>query len=1014
MTSGIRGIMTRLAAALLLACATDAATATEFHVAVSGDDQLDGSPSKPYRTISAAARVAQPGDLITVHAGIYRERIAPPRGGESDARRIVYRAAPGEIVEIRGSEVVGNWVRVQEGVWKTTLPNAFFGSFNPYSDLIHGDWFNPKGREHYTGAVYLDGEWLTEAATLDEVLNPAGTSPLWCGRVDEESTAIWAQFKGCDPNERLTEINVRRTVFYPETPGINYITVRGFRLRHAATPWAPPTAEQIGLIGTHWSKGWIIERNEISHSTCSGLTLGKYGDEWDNTSANTAEGYVKTIERALENGWTKETIGHHLVRDNTIHDCEQTGICGSLGAIFSQITGNHIYDIWTRRQFTGAEMGGIKIHASIDMLIQNNRIHNAGRGIWMDWMAQGTRLSGNLLYDNTSDDLFVEVNHGPFLVDNNLLLSPVSLRDWSQGGAYAHNLFAGVIDCRPELDRETPYHPAHSTAVAGLSNIQGGDDRFYNNILLGGGGPDPTPGLSVYDEREFPLKTGGNVYFGGARPYGKEKGQVEEARFDPGMRVVDEGDRVSIHLTLGPAVKEAATTLVTTSLLGNARISRLPYENPDGSPLILDTDYVGKKRDAAHPSAGPFENPGPGALELKVWGRPIGQDADETASLEEAVDWLATESNRLIRAARREMKSGIASFPPQVGIGYEAFWLRDYAYMLEGRAEAFTEKELRDACLLFVNALGEDGSGVDCVKYDGTPIYMPGYGTMGENPVTDGGMFTVAVAWHTYRRLGDRELLESIVDRLALTMDAVPRNPETGLVHIEEGGWDRCPYGFTDTVRKQGDLLFSSLLWIEAAGRLTDLLRATDRLEEATRFQEESEKLTKAVREVLFDDEIGLFRAATRRCAQPDLWGSAFAVHLGIASEAQALRIARYFQSHYGEIVQHGQLRHLPGGEYWEEGCGRDQYQNGAYWATPAGWLACTLDLVDPELARRTILDLVADFQHRGVNEWVLDETTVLRGYVASATLPLAGARTLLERSEEVNRGPQPVREKAR
>ena len=29
---------------------------------------------------------------------------------------------------------------------RQTLPNAFFGGFNPYSDLIHGDWFNPKGR----------------------------------------------------------------------------------------------------------------------------------------------------------------------------------------------------------------------------------------------------------------------------------------------------------------------------------------------------------------------------------------------------------------------------------------------------------------------------------------------------------------------------------------------------------------------------------------------------------------------------------------------------------------------------------------------------------------------------------------------------------------------------------------------------------------------------------------------------------------------------------------------------
>ena len=44
---------------------------------------------------------------------------------------------------------------------------------------------------------------------------------------------------------------------------------------------------EIGLIGAHWSKGWIIENNVIRYSTCVGVTLGKYGDQWDNTSQNT-------------------------------------------------------------------------------------------------------------------------------------------------------------------------------------------------------------------------------------------------------------------------------------------------------------------------------------------------------------------------------------------------------------------------------------------------------------------------------------------------------------------------------------------------------------------------------------------------------------------------------------------------------------------------------------------------------------------------------------------------------
>jgi alpha-N-arabinofuranosidase len=409
--------------------------------------------------------------------------------------------------------------------------------------------------------------------------------------------------------------------------------LRGFTLRHAATPWAPPTAEQVGLVGTHWSKGWMIENNVISHSRCSGITLGKYGDEWDNTSANSAEGYVKTIERALKNDWNKETIGHHIVRNNTISDCEQTGICGSLGAVFSQITNNHIYNIWAKRQFGGAEMAGIKIHASIDMLIKGNRIHNAGRGIWMDWMAQGTRITGNLCYDNSTDDLFVEVDHGPFLADNNLFLSKTSLFDMSEGGAYVHNLLTGKIVSRPEPGRATPYHQAHSTSLAGLINIKGGDDRFYNNILVGDGNSSagigmPSSkdsqqaagfGLWVYDNREFPLQTGGNLHYNGARPYSKEANPRTLSGSDPKVRVVEEGERVFIHIDLGPALKQAGTHLVTTALLGKALISQLAYENADGSPLAVDADYFGKQRNKANPTAGPFENPGQGNLKLKVW-----------------------------------------------------------------------------------------------------------------------------------------------------------------------------------------------------------------------------------------------------------------------------------------------------------------------------------------------------------------------------------------------------------
>ena len=644
------GLMKHSILLLWSALISQVASAAEFHVSIKGNDTNDGGSSQPFKTISAAARIAQPGDVITVHEGVYRERVNPPRGGVSDAKRIVYRAATGGKVEIKGSEVIKNWVKVHEDVWKAIVPNSLFGDFNPYSDLIRGDWFNRRGRDHHTGAVYINDDWLIEAAKLEEVLMPAGTrpawlpqggqqqslnAPLWFGQVDEANTTLWAQFPGVNPNDQRVEINVRKTVFYPDQPGRNYITVRGFTLRNAATPWAPPTAEQIGLIGTHWSRGWIIESNEIAHSVCSGIALGKHGDQYDNSSADTAQGYVKTIERAQAHAiaWTRENIGHHVIRNNTIAHCEQAGVVGSLGAAFSSVTDNTIHDIHVRRLFSGAEMAGIKFHAAIDSVIANNHIYRTCLGLWLDWMAQGTRVSKNLFHDNAGQDLFVEVNHGPFVVDNNLFLSSVNLLDMSEGGAYIHNLFAGKITNRPEPSRDTPYHPAHSTTIAGLAKTTGGDDRFYNNLFVGNGEtwtPDrkgnlkelrwiSSFGLWGYDGRELPLQTGGNVYYRGAEPCAREAAPTILAGADPKVRLVHEGERFFLQISPGSDLKHAGTRFITTEILGKAKIPGLPYENADGSQLKVDTDYFGKKRSTRKPTPGPFENPGEGDLKFRIW-----------------------------------------------------------------------------------------------------------------------------------------------------------------------------------------------------------------------------------------------------------------------------------------------------------------------------------------------------------------------------------------------------------
>src|SRR3712207_3958565 len=273
----------------------------ELHVAPTGSDDADGSEQFPFQSISRAARLAQPGDTVVVHGGVYREWVRPRYSGLSDRRRITYTAASGEHVLIKGSEQVTGWQQVDGNVWRVTVSNDLFGSFNPYAEEIDGDWIvypDPTTPKKHLGEVYLNGTSCYEVASSadvadpplrtetvdqwtaspDRIRNPEQTQLVWYAEVGTDSTMIWANFQGVDPNDELVEINVRRSVFYPEENHVDYITVRGFELAHAATPWAPPTADQPGLIGPNWAKGWIIEDNVIHDAKCSAISLGKEVD----------------------------------------------------------------------------------------------------------------------------------------------------------------------------------------------------------------------------------------------------------------------------------------------------------------------------------------------------------------------------------------------------------------------------------------------------------------------------------------------------------------------------------------------------------------------------------------------------------------------------------------------------------------------------------------------------------------------------------------------------------------
>jgi glycosyl hydrolase family 120/uncharacterized protein DUF1565 len=656
---------------------------TTLHVAMNGADTADGSASRPLRTIDRAAELARPGDTVLVHGGEYREWVRPRRGGLSETRRITYQAAPGEHAVIKGSERVTGWEPEQGTVWRATVPNALFGDWNPFAQEIAGDWLaEPKPPlARHVGDVYLNGISFYEAGTREEVTdpplrteitdhwtrttdrvrNPGQTQLAWYAEVGQDTTTIWANFQGADPNAELAEVSVRRSVFSPVRHHVDYITVRGFELAQAACPWTPPTADQPGLIGPNWAKGWIIEDNTIHDAKCSGVSLGKEASTGDNyaTLRGDKPGHeyqLESVFAARQIGWDREHIGSHVIRRNTIFDCGQNGIVGHLGCAFSTIEDNHIYNIAIKREFYGYEIAGIKLHAAIDVEIRHNRIHDCSLGTWLDWQAQGTRVSRNLYYRNQRD-LFVEVSHGPYLVEHNVLASNASFESFSQGGAFVHNLIGGTVRLVPVHDRATPYHRPHSTQVAGYAVIYGGDDRWIGNVFLGGDiakayGYDTTQGThpaagygtAAYDgspasledyisliasqpEGSYsripgvkePAYLRDNVYAPGARAFPGEASALALTE-DVSFEVADEGDQVYLEARLPEAFSRLRLDVVTGADLPRVRIADADFEERDGSPAVINADLLGETKEPGHGyPAGPIASLGPGTSRIRVW-----------------------------------------------------------------------------------------------------------------------------------------------------------------------------------------------------------------------------------------------------------------------------------------------------------------------------------------------------------------------------------------------------------
>lgn len=614
-------------------------SATEYFVSKKGKDSNSGSSKSPFLTISAAAKVAKPGDIITVRAGIYRETVDPSCGGNSEQDRIVYRAAAGEKVSIRGSEQIKNWVK-DGNIWKAQLSNASFKDYNPYEKKlgwVSENWLK-GGNWTHCGDVYLNGEAFFEKQTKEEV---AAEENSWYCEVDNVAnvTRIWANFGSANPNKELAEVNYRECIIYPSNQDVNYITISGFSIMHSATAWGPPTSYQSGAIGTNGGHHWIVENCEIINSKTNGFSMGVPRSR--SFGPARGAGQPAAGQQPARSAFAQDinAIGHHIIRNNVFRRCGQSAIVGNGYNSGSIIVGNYIGETSYRNEFYGSEPSAIKFHNACDLVIEGNYVDKTNKvmGLWMDSGNQNIRVSRNIF----EVQIYGEMNLGPILVDNNILTGKYANRA-SGATTIANNLLIlEGFGYTHDPYRRSGWSKPHTKERVGNELCFIRDERWYNNVFVSMGmdsltvsqpgnadiGRTPTnvPRPPAIQLNVDPLVTNYgcnvdfNLYLKGARKHPTYDSHSIVSDFDPQVSMKEENGDLIVTIVMNDEASKIECPLITTDFLGVYEPTKLKMENNDGSPISVNIDILNKSRNSQNPGVGPFADLKPGENRFVVF-----------------------------------------------------------------------------------------------------------------------------------------------------------------------------------------------------------------------------------------------------------------------------------------------------------------------------------------------------------------------------------------------------------
>lgn len=447
-----------------------------------------------------------PGDTVFVKAGIYRERVAPPRSGEA-GKPIVFMGEPGQHVFIRGSEIwTPDWQHLRAGIYYAVPADSLFDdrspeyvdNHNPFKVFLSSTPHQRQGKQEldsgyggdpnllYTcGQAFVNGKVYMEVPFTEEL--EAGT---WY--YEAATGRIYIDFGKLEPSEQLVEITTRRRIFAPLTRGLGHIIVQGFIMEHCGNQyptnfWKTDANAQKGAMGIEAGHHWIIRRNVIRFAKTFALDAGR-------------------VDRHSE----RYAAHDNLIEENYVVENGSAGImaCGSENLVIR----NNVIQYNNTLGFLGKnrwEQAGIKCHYFKDGCIHENYI--AGNqliyGIWLDNQFPDSRVSRNVIINNGRAGISLEMSdyqYDRLFVDNNIVIgnseNSVYIHDAS-GATFAHNLFANTL----RSDEEGGVVCIRQMTTRTKSRCH----SFYNNLFID---DDIMLDISYPSHRSGPQRIDYNVY----------------------------------------------------------------------------------------------------------------------------------------------------------------------------------------------------------------------------------------------------------------------------------------------------------------------------------------------------------------------------------------------------------------------------------------------------------------------------------------------------------------------